>query len=212
MVSTLSLGSPESPRLCFISLAIKGFFPWLRFYESPWWMSAFSALTDVMLITLENNTNLLETLWGSWALGRIRMVFYFTTCCLASTHDSFFFPFCLTRSICSLLPYQPLQIHFPMLYFLYAAPGKTWAHTYWIALDITEVKRKKGHTWVLSLALQFWPASKARHVCPLIIHLGNCKLWANSLRLPAPLAAHLAAAGGCGTLKHLSLEVHNQPE
>lgn len=73
-------------------------------------------------------------------------------------------------------------------------------------------EEKKGHTRVLSLALQFWPASKARHVCPLIIHLGNCKLWANSLTLPAPLAAHLAAAGGCGTLKHLSAEVHNQPE
>ena len=55
MMSALSLGSPESPRPCFIPLAVKGFFPCLRCYESPWWMSAFSALTDVILITLGNN-------------------------------------------------------------------------------------------------------------------------------------------------------------
>lgn len=88
MVLALSLGSPESPRPCFIPLAVKGFFLWLPRYESPWRMSVFSAITDVNIDSPERGT----TLWESWALGRIRVVFYFATRCFANTHSSFFFP------------------------------------------------------------------------------------------------------------------------
>lgn len=133
-------------------------------------------------------TNLSETLWRYWVLRKIRMVFYFTTSFLAKTHNSFL---SLLFNYKSLVfhPYQALQIHLPILYFLYSASGKNWAHTYWIALDITEAKRKKAHTWVLSLVLQFWPVLQARHICPLIIHEGNCKL--------SEAACTSCSRGGC---------------
>lgn len=41
-----------------------------------------------------------------------------------------FLSFCLMRNLWFFHPYQALQTHLPILYFLYAAPGKSWAHTY----------------------------------------------------------------------------------
>lgn len=117
------------------------------------------------------------------------MVFYFTTSCLADTHNSFLSLLFNSKSLVFYL-YKALQIQLPILYFLYSASGGSWAHTYWIGLDIKEAKRKKGHTWVFSLALQFWPVLQARHICPLLF----IRITANSLRLPAPLAAEEAVA------------------
>lgn len=193
-VSALSLGSTESLRPCFCTLKQSRVFSSNFSIMSHFGVSVFSALNDVMLITMGNK--LAGNSLGTWHLGKNQDGLTWLTPITASSSLP------LNQKFPSSSPLPIPTNRFPILYFPSLALGRTWARTDLIALDVREAKRKKGRTGVrLSLALQFWPALKARHVSLLIIHLGNCNLWANSPHLPVPLAAHLTAAGGWATWK-----------